>query len=48
MGYVRSDDVLTKQDVMAGEYELEVATVRIKADVALAPLFDPKMGKVKA
>jgi sarcosine dehydrogenase len=47
MGYVRSDDVLTKEDVMLGEYELEVATVRIKASVTLTALHDPKMVNVK-
>ena len=47
IGYVRSDDVLTKEDVMLGEYELEVATVRIKARVTLTALHDPKMANVK-
>ena len=47
MGYVRSDNVLTKEDVMYGEYELEVATLRVKAAVTLAPLYDPKMAKIK-
>jgi 4-methylaminobutanoate oxidase (formaldehyde-forming) len=47
MGYVRSGDVLSKEHVMSGEYELEVATVRIKAQVALAALHDPKMVKVR-
>jgi hypothetical protein len=30
-----------------GEYELEVATVRIKASVTLTALHDPKMVNVK-
>jgi 4-methylaminobutanoate oxidase (formaldehyde-forming) len=38
MGYVRSTEIMNKDYVLSGEYELEVATQRIKADVTLAPL----------
>ncbi|MGB7242416.1 MAG: FAD-dependent oxidoreductase [Sulfitobacter sp.] len=48
MGYVRSADILTKDDVMSGDYELEVATTRVKAQVTLTPLYDPKMTKIKS
>lgn len=48
MGYVRNIDGADKDYVMSGSYELEVATVRVKADVTLAPLFDPKMERVKS
>jgi 4-methylaminobutanoate oxidase (formaldehyde-forming) len=48
MGYVRSDEAIDKAYVLSGEYELEVATRRIKASVTLAPLYDPKMAKVKS
>ena len=48
MGYVRSEATIDKNYVMAGTYELEVATVRVPAAVTLKPLFDPKMEKVKA
>ena len=48
MGYVRSGTSIDKNYVMAGTYELEVAAVRVPAAVTLAPLFDPKMEKVKA
>ncbi|MBM1634566.1 GcvT family protein [Sulfitobacter mediterraneus] len=48
MGYVRMDGGLTAEDVMAGDYELEVATERVKAEVSLAPLYDPRMERVKA
>lgn len=47
MGYIRGDGVLTKNDVLSGQYELEVAGTRIAANVTLSPLFDPKMEKVK-
>ncbi|MBM1690332.1 GcvT family protein [Sulfitobacter geojensis] len=48
MGYVRSDEAIDKEHVLSGEYELEVATRRVKAEVTLAPLYDPKMAKVKS
>nr|WP_325248662.1 FAD-dependent oxidoreductase [Amylibacter sp.] len=48
MGYVRSADVIDKDYVMAGDYELEVATVRVPAKITLAPLYDPKMDRVKS
>ena len=38
MGYVRSAEIIDKDYVLSGEYELEVATQRLKADVTLAPL----------
>ena len=38
MGYVRSTEIMNKDYVLSGEYELEVATERVKADVTLAPL----------
>ncbi|MGB0557701.1 MAG: glycine cleavage T C-terminal barrel domain-containing protein, partial [Paracoccaceae bacterium] len=47
MGFVRSDEVLTKDEVINSKYELEVAAVRVKANISLAPLYDPKMKKVK-
>jgi len=48
MGYVRSTEVIDKKYVIAGNYELEVATRRIKAQVTLDPLFDAKMERVKS
>ncbi|PLS22951.1 GcvT family protein [Neptunicoccus cionae] len=48
MGYVRSDRVIDRDYVLSGEYELEVATERVPANVTLSPLFDPKMERVKA
>ncbi len=47
MGYVRSDSLLTKEDVLAADYELEVASERIRAEATLAPLIDPQMKKIK-
>lgn len=48
MGYVRNPEGVTADYVLSGTYELEVATLRIPAEVTLSPLFDPKMERVKA
>jgi 4-methylaminobutanoate oxidase (formaldehyde-forming) len=34
--------------VLSGRYELEVATVRVPAEVCLDPLYDPKMLRIKS
>jgi 4-methylaminobutanoate oxidase (formaldehyde-forming) len=47
MGYVRDPDGVTADYVMAGDYELEVATERVPCDVTLKPLYDPDMTRVK-
>jgi len=47
-GYVRHPDGVTAEYVMAGRYELEVASVRVPAQAHLTPLYDPKMERVKA
>lgn len=47
MGYIRNPEGVTTDYVLSGRYELEVATVRVPAEVSLAPLYDPKMLRVK-
>ena len=47
MGYVRDPDGVTADHVLAGDYELEVATERVPCDVTLKPLYDPDMTRVK-
>ncbi|MEM7067412.1 MAG: FAD-dependent oxidoreductase [Pseudomonadota bacterium] len=47
MGYVRSDKPIDAEYVLSGSYELEVATKRVKAEVTLEPLYDPRMERVK-
>ncbi len=47
-GYIRNADGVDQGYVMAGDYELEVATKRIPCSVHLQPLIDPKMTRVKA
>ena len=48
MGYVRNPAGVTADYVLSGDYELEVATVRVPAQVSLAPLYDPAMARIKA
>ncbi|MCL5776947.1 FAD-dependent oxidoreductase [Limibaculum sp. FT325] len=47
-GYVRNPDGVTEDFVLSGRYELEIATERVPCRVTLAPLYDPKMERVKA
>ncbi|MBZ8119159.1 FAD-dependent oxidoreductase [Roseovarius sp. LXJ103] len=47
MGYVRGAAATTAQSVLEGEYELEVATIRVPAKAHLKPLYDPQMARVK-
>jgi len=47
-GYIRNADGVAQDYVLAGEYELEVATKRIPCNVHMQPLIDPKMTRVKA
>jgi 4-methylaminobutanoate oxidase (formaldehyde-forming) len=47
-GYVRCNDGVDRDYLLAGRYELEVATERVPCKLQLAPLVDPKMERVKA
>ncbi|MET3778566.1 4-methylaminobutanoate oxidase (formaldehyde-forming) [Rhizobium alvei] len=46
-GYVRNPEGVTADYVLEGDYELEVATERVKARVSLAPFHDPENRNVK-
>ncbi|MGR3292101.1 MAG: GcvT family protein, partial [Paracoccaceae bacterium] len=46
-GYVRHTSGVNRDYVANGEYELEVATVRVPCTVEMAPLYDPKMLRIK-
>ncbi|UWQ90605.1 FAD-dependent oxidoreductase [Rhodobacteraceae bacterium M382] len=46
-GYVRNPDGVDAEFVLNGDYELEVATQRVKATVHMQPLYDPRMARVK-
>ena len=48
MGYVANPDWLCERDwVLQGDYEIEVAGVRIPAAVSLDPWYDPKSARVR-
>ncbi|MCU1393766.1 MAG: FAD-dependent oxidoreductase [Ilumatobacteraceae bacterium] len=47
-GYVRNPAGVTADYVLAGTYELEVATERVPAEVSLRPLYDPGMRRIKS
>ena len=47
MGYVRASEVIDRDYVLDGTYELEVATERVPAEVTLSPLYDPGMDRVR-
>ena len=46
MGYVPCEGE-TAAEVLASSYEIDVAGVRVKADVSLRPMYDPKSERVK-
>ena len=46
-GYVRYNDGVDRDFLLAGRYELEVATDRVPCRIALTPLYDPSMQRIK-
>jgi sarcosine dehydrogenase len=46
-GYVRGAQGLDREYLLAGNYELEVATERVPCVIQLEALYDPKMARVK-
>jgi sarcosine dehydrogenase len=47
-GYVREPEHGVDRDkVLSGRYELELATLRVPAEVFLDPLYDPSMSRIK-
>ena len=47
-GYVRNPEGVSTDYLTSGTYELEVATERVTAKLHLAPLYDPRMERIKA
>ncbi|MBD9373003.1 GcvT family protein [Rhizobium sp. ARZ01] len=47
MGYVPCAGE-SEADVLASNYEIEIAGVRVKAEASLAPMYDPKAERVRA
>ncbi|MBZ9789620.1 FAD-dependent oxidoreductase [Rhizobium sp. 3T7] len=46
-GYVRNPEGVSEDFVLSGNYELDVARKRVPCRVALKPLYDPEMVRVK-
>ncbi|HCZ00660.1 MAG: FAD-dependent oxidoreductase [Rhodobacterales bacterium RIFCSPHIGHO2_02_FULL_62_130] len=47
-GFVRHKDGVTEDFMTSGEYELEVASERVRAKLHLGALYDPAGGRIKA
>jgi sarcosine dehydrogenase len=47
-GYVRHQEGISREYLLAGNYELEVATKRSPCRLHLTPLYDPKMERVRS
>ena len=47
MGYVRHAGGVTDDFVLSGQYELEVASERVPAQVHLRPIYDPENLRIK-
>ncbi|HBG98338.1 MAG TPA: FAD-dependent oxidoreductase [Rhodobacteraceae bacterium] len=47
-GYVRNPGGVDADYVLSGEYELEIATERVPAQVHLTPLYDPQMARIRS
>ncbi len=46
-GYVRRAEGVDREYLLAGHYELEVATERVPCEIQLGPLYDPAMKRMK-
>ncbi|MCD2181665.1 GcvT family protein [Rhizobium sp. GN54] len=46
MGYVPCEGE-SEDEVLASDYEIEIAGVRVKAEASLAPMYDPKAARVR-
>ncbi len=47
LGYVHVDKTEKSDEILDGNYEIEVAGVRVPADASLRPMFDPKNEKIR-
>jgi 4-methylaminobutanoate oxidase (formaldehyde-forming) len=47
LGYVHMSEKLAADDILDGNYEIEVAGVRVPADASLKPMFDPGNEKIR-
>jgi 4-methylaminobutanoate oxidase (formaldehyde-forming) len=47
-GYIRDpENGVTRDELLTGRYELEVATARVPAEIFFDPLYDPAMTRIK-
>ena len=47
MGFVCSNQVIDRDFILSGTYELEVASQRVPCQAQLSPLYDPEMLRVR-
>jgi 4-methylaminobutanoate oxidase (formaldehyde-forming) len=48
-GYVRdAENGVTRDELLSGSYQLEVATERVPAEIFFEPLYDPAMSRIKS
>ncbi|MEL0137832.1 MAG: glycine cleavage T C-terminal barrel domain-containing protein, partial [Halieaceae bacterium] len=47
LGYVSSEPGASDEDVLSGQYEVEVACERFAAEVSLRPLYDPENAQIR-
>ena len=47
-GYIRSEEVIDKEFVKSGNYELEIATKKVPCNIHLSSMYDAKMEKIKS
>ena len=47
LGYVHTDRGVQPDEVLDGDYAIEVAGERVAADVSLRPMFDPQNEKIR-
>jgi 4-methylaminobutanoate oxidase (formaldehyde-forming) len=47
LGYVHTDHGIKPDEVLEGDYEIEVAGVRVAAAASLRPMYDPKNEKIR-
>ena len=48
-GYVRdAENGVTRDELLSGSYQLEVATARVPAKIFFEPLYDPAMSRIKS
>jgi 4-methylaminobutanoate oxidase (formaldehyde-forming) len=47
LGYVHTERGVRPDEVLDGDYAIEVAGKRVAADVSLKPMFDPQNKKIR-